>query len=323
MPGTKRRSINKSKVLCAQCKTQVMESEDSMQCDVCEKTLHTLCTKLDKKQIEKLIKNTSLEFKCHFCAPVDNVSVATELGEINTKLNQLDEIKETMTFMAAQYDSILKGVAKNKKIIDGLKKENKNLRDEVKSVKASIKFLNDARVKNDCIISGVKTADNVKAIDVVLEIANKAGAEICEDEIDDAYFLNKNNKGNDKKSIVVKFSNNKSKRVFMNEKPKLKQVEDLKAVYINDFLSRETVQVLNYAKSLKSIGYKYIFSRGCNIYAKKDENGRQICLRSMDDVDKILVMAVGGTSKQNRNRDEDSSDDDDDNDDDGSFRSPN
>lgn len=61
MAGNRRKSINnKNKITCLQCKTQVLDSEDAVQCDACNKTLHSVCTKMDKKEIEKLLKKIHL-----------------------------------------------------------------------------------------------------------------------------------------------------------------------------------------------------------------------------------------------------------------------
>lgn len=305
MAGNRRKSINnKNKIICLQCKTEVLESDDALQCDACCKTLHSVCTKMDKKRIDKLLNNSSLEYKCHFCEPSEDNTVVHDLKEIKTKLNQLDDIGETIKFMASQYDEILKGVAKNKKKIDLLQKENKSLRDEVKQLKSSVKLLNDVRVQNNCIVNGIEVKDDtVTPLQAVLELANKTGADICEDEVEDAYFLNvKNNnkKKSNKKSLVVKFTNKKSKKIFMSEKAKMKEIDSLKTIFINDFLSKETLELFNHAKSLKTVGYKFVYSRGVNIFAKKDEKSRQIRINSMDDVDKMLLSATGGRLKKNR-----------------------
>lgn len=309
-----RKSINKQKLICAQCKTQILEDEDSMQCDVCEKTLHNQCTKLDKKQIDTLTANLSLEYKCFLCSPTKSTSVERDLGEIKTKLNQLDEIKETIKFMSTQYDTILKGVAKNTKKIEKLEKENNELKSEVRNLKLSVKFLNDNRVRNDCIINGIKTNEYENAIDVVMDLAKKTGANISKQEVEEAYFLNNNAT---KKSVVVKFVNNKSKKTLMSEKSKLREIEDFKSVYINDFLSRETVQLLTYAKALKSVGYKYIFPKGGNVCAKRDTSSKQIYIKSMEHVDNILCKTVNGASTSTHGKkviavDSEDEDDDDD-----------
>lgn len=111
----------------------------------------------------------------------------------------------------------------------------------------------------------------------------------------------------------------------MNEKAKMKQIDDLKSIYINDFLCKESLEVFNHAKTLKTVGYKFVYSKGGNIFAKKDEKSRQIRIYSMDDVDKMLLSASGGRSMKSRAAivNDDNSDEDDDDDDGENFRSPN
>lgn len=329
MPSKLRKSLNKNKIICLNCNTQVLESEEAIQCDNCQKTLHSLCTKLDKKQYDALVNDATLEYKCHFCVPNKSVSVcANDLTEINTKLNQLTEIKETINFMSSQYDAILKGVAKNTKQIKTLKKQNDTLREEVKNLKSTVKYLNDCRVLKDVIINGIEVDDKKTAVEVVLDVAKKTGADICEDEVEEAYFLNRrkqNNKKEDKTtSLVVKFTNKKSKNTFMQEKSKMKEIEGLKKVYVNDFLCKETLQLLSYAKSLKSVGFKYVYAKTGNIFAKKDEKSRQIRLNSVEDVDDLLCKSAGGARKRNILAEIENIDDvDDEDDDDSQFESPN
>lgn len=308
MPPKVRKSINNSKTICAVCKTPILESdEDSIECDVCKKTLHSICTELNKREYDALVNDHSLEYKCHFCAPKKNVSVGKDLAEIKTQLNQLAEIKETIQFMASQYDTILKGLTKNTKQIKILKKENDTLREEVSNLKSTVKYLNDCRVQNDIIINGINVDNKMTAVEVVLDVAAKTGVDICEDEVEEAYFLNRS-KQNDKqdgkekektKSLVVKFTNKKSKQNFMHEKPKMKEIEGLKKVFINDFLCKETLELLNYAKTLRSVGFKYVFAKTGNVFVKKDDKSRQIRLKSVDDVDDMLRKSAGGVRRRN------------------------
>lgn len=175
MPPKPRRSFTnkKQKILCLQCKTEVLESDDAMECDFCKKTLHSLCTQLDKVEIEKLVDNDSLEYKCHFCEPESD-----NKAELKMILNEMREMKQTMNFMSSQYDTILKGVKKNSEKIKSLQKENKSLREDVKDLKSTVAFLNGIRVQNDCIINGIKKDEQSKPMEVVLDIAKKTGAKM-------------------------------------------------------------------------------------------------------------------------------------------------
>lgn len=317
---TKTRSLNikKKKVICLQCKTEVLESDDAMECDSCCKTFHSLCTHLNKVQIEALVKDPALEFKCHFCKPESD-----NRDGISTVLMEMREMKETMKFMSAQYDSILNGVKKNSASIKSLQKENKNLREDVKQLKSTVAFLNGERVRNDCIINGIQAETNSKPTEIVLDVAKKVGADICEVEIEDAYFINRN-KETSKTAVVVKFINKQTKATFMKEKKKLMQIDVMKNVYINDFLTKECLEILKYAKSLKAVGFKFIYVKAGKVFAKKDDNARQIILKSLNDVDLLLSKhAVGKGARQRLSVPQDEDDGSEDDDDNDGYLSPN
>lgn len=288
MPPKQRKSINskKNKILCLQCKTEVLENEDSVECDACNKTLHAQCSLLDKVQIDRLINNDSLSYKCHICVPGNDNN-----SQLSTILLEMREMKETMKFMSLQYDDILKGVKKNTKTIQELKKENKELKDDVNNLKETVSFLNNVRVRNDCVINGLKYDEKVNAADIVLNIAKQTGAKISGDDVEDAYFVSRRAQSN-KSSVVVKFANKRSKTVFMKEKRKLRYLEDTKNIYINDFLSRDNIALLKHAQSLKSAGYKFIFSANGSIFAKQRDDSRPIRIKSLDDVDNLMIKST-------------------------------
>ncbi|XP_075158076.1 uncharacterized protein LOC142231348 [Haematobia irritans] len=244
MPYNVRKSINTQKniIVCLQCQTTVLDSDGAIECDYCKKTLHLQCTKLNKVEVEKFLDDESLGFKCHVCEPTTD-----NKHEFKMMFKEMRELKETMKFMSSQYDDILNGVRKNTQDIKNLQRENRNLRESNKQLTSTVAFLSEARVENNCIINGIQTDNNAKPIDVVMDIIKKSGAEISEDKIDKAYFLKQRN---NQSSVVVKFVNNRSKVTFMKEKKKLSELDDTKKVYVNDFLSKETLSVF---KSISSI----------------------------------------------------------------------
>ncbi|XP_061402777.1 uncharacterized protein LOC133338626 [Musca vetustissima] len=235
-----------------------------------------------------------------------------------------------MSFMSSQYDDILKGVKKNTKTIKCLKKENATLKEDVKKLQSTVTFLNEVRLQNDCVINGITVDDKTKPIDVVIAVANTIGAKIVEDDVEDAYFLKKKNQASPK-TVVVKFVNNKTKLKFMQEKKKLREQLETKSVYINDFVSKDTMEVFHHAKSLKAVGYKFIYTHGGKVFAKKDEKSKQIRLKSMGDVDDLLKQVVSKGKHERKlievelsdDDEEEEDSDDEENDDEDVFHSPN
>lgn len=301
MPPKVRRSIKTNKIICNQCSLEIAEEEEFIECDKCIKKFHVVCTNLDKRRYEYLLKHESEEYVCHIC---DNNSgtLKAELNEIKTELKKLDQLsllQDTMNFMSKQYDDILKGVAENKKKLELVQKENKFLKEEVKGLKSSIKYLNDQRVKNDCLVSGVNITTGTSALDTVLKLTSDAGVVLKPECIDDAYFIKKRNnknakqtdKQNEKHMVVVKFNSKKSKEKMMSVKPILKENEATKTVFVSDFLSRETLGLLNYAKSLKEVGYRAVYAAGGRVFVKRSELSKSRVITNEEDVDNLLLEA--------------------------------
>lgn len=306
MPKTSRRSIKSKTIICAQCKIEIKEEGDAfIECDKCYKALHSQCTKMDKRQFDYLLKNNNVLFTCHFCDSGEEGEgeLKTELKEIKAKLAKLDQlsaiqesnnnIQEAVKFMSQQYDEILKGVAENGKKLREIEKENSMLRKEVDSLKTSVKLLNDVRVKNDCIVRGLNAVENASAVECVLEFTKSVAPDIKAENIEEAYFVGGMQNGdNRKKTAVVKFSDRASKNKLMAVKPKLKENESTKSVFVNDFLSKETLELFNYAKSIKEVGYQIVFVKNGRVMYKRSAISRPQVIRSEQEVDEIILNAT-------------------------------
>lgn len=295
-----RRSIaNKNIIVCDQCENEIKEESDNyIQCDKCKKTYHSQCSGLSRREFERLVKNKKELFNCQFCKEDDNNVrqelniIKTELRKLN-KLEKLDELTESINFMSAKFDEVFKDVAENKRKINEIENENKKLKTEIKSLKFSVKILNEHRLKNDCVISGLKVTDEkMSAFETIAKISENIGVKIDNNTVEDAYFLKNKNKNNENKTVVVKFTSKMQKDKFMSSKAKLKENEDTKKIYINNFNSKETMHLYNYAKSLKSIGYQYVFIKNGRVFAKRSDTSNQQLIREEDEVDKILLNAT-------------------------------
>lgn len=292
MAGKSRKSVNNKKIICAQCRMEVKEeTEDSIECDKCCKVFHVMCTKLDKRQYDQLLKNCNEEFVCHLCVGNDGGAYTVELQRIDAKLNKIDQLTEAMNFMSSKFDEMIKGVSENKKKINCIEKENQKLKNEVKTLKESVKFLSDQRVKNDCIVIGVDVKEGATAAETIIDVSKNIGIEIKKNCIEDAYFLKQRNQANAKQNLVVKFNVKSEKDKLMESKMKFKECENTKSVYVNDFLSKESLELLNYAKTLKTVGYHSVYSHGGRIYVKKSPITKPRFIKCADDVDNMLIEA--------------------------------
>lgn len=305
---TGRRSMANKKIInCVICEFEIKEESDNfIECDKCGKNFHSQCTKLSKREFERLLKNEKELFICHLCKEGGG-DIRKELNTIKTelkkleKLEKLDQLTDSINFMSAKFDEVFKDVAENKKKISEIQKENKKLKTEVQTLKNSMKVLNDYRVKNDCVISNLKVDDKVNAMEAVVKLSKDVGVDFQPNAFDAAYFLKTKKQSEDgKRTVVVKFSSKMHKDQLMSSKPKLKENENTKEVYVHDFHSKETLSLLYYAKSLKSIGFQHIYARNGRVYCKKSDLGKQQLIRCEDDVDQMLLDAT--TNKHYKRR---------------------
>lgn len=293
-----RRSIVSKKIFCKHCESEIKEdSDDFIQCDKCEKSFHFKCSNLTRREFERLLKNETELYSCQLCAQ-DNGEIKEELKKINNelkkleKLEKIDQLVDSITFMSEKFDEVIKDVEQNKKKINEVEKENRKLKNEIQSLKSSVKILNDVRVKNDCIISGLQVENNTNAVDAVLDLSKKIGVSFDTNCIEDAYFMKNKNQQTEKKTVVVKFASKLNKDKLMSVKPKLRENENTKTIYVNEFLSKETLSLLYHAKSLRAIGYQHVYARHGRVYCKKSDIARQILIRCEEDVDRMLLEAT-------------------------------
>ena len=70
------------------------------------------------------------------------------------------------------------------------------------------------------------------------------------------------------------------------------RAEDTKNIFIGDYLSKESLNLLHYAKSLKSIGYIHVYTRSTRMIARKSENARPTPIKHEDVVAQLMSEAA-------------------------------
>ncbi|XP_075155306.1 uncharacterized protein LOC142228697 [Haematobia irritans] len=308
MPQTKRRSVKTPTIFCGRCKLPVKENEEAIECDKCLKTLHAMCTMIDKRQFDQLMSDDKEEYVCFMCNKGCDGNIESELKEIKTKLskldqldalnklNQLDSLQESMLFMSQKFDDVLKGIKENKKQIDAMRKETNILKAENNELKKTVKFLNDHRVRNDCLISGIENVNSSNAVESVIDIMKKVEVNLKPEDFEAAYYIGK--KESKKKMVVAKFETKAAKQKVMSAKMKLGANEETKSIFVNDFLSKETLGLLNHAKALKSVGFRRVYAAGGKVFAKRSELSKPRVINSEDEVDEILLQST--TTRRSR-----------------------
>lgn len=124
--------------------------------------------------------------------------------------------------------------------------------------------------------------------EVINMICERAGVEIKESEIERAYKIKRNNK------IIVEFTTVTKKREIM-DKIKNHRVEIAQSdgssnfIFLNDELTPYNRKLLWMAKTkAKESGWKFIWVKNGNIYARKNENSPLTNINNTADLENII-----------------------------------
>lgn len=301
---------------CKECKLVVLsDEEDSVACDICDTWVHFQCTKLNKKEILSIKTNKDSSYECNTCNP----GVTSNNDDYKQILLKLNELTSTVKFLAAKHDDFMTTMKDHKTRLKRLEKENKTLKDELKSVSEDQAVLFTELHKNKVIVKGIResavqSADSLEQL--VKDIALKMGSSINFSDISSTRLLNNKNNtpgtstNSRPRSAIVEFTSFQKKLDFVKKRKELKKLEDFKQITISDLLSKTTQKLFIHSLMLKSVGYVAVYHQNGIIFAKKSPEVRPTVIRSMDQVDKLTKEAASQSHRNIRQDDLETENDD-------------
>lgn len=300
MPKKKNTSKNVKSDNCPVCKENVTKTQHALQCTACTKWFHKNCTGLT---IDEYRTYERREIDSGWCCKscTQNQSSDGEYSDID--IRETPTNKDLLTAMNKKFSELVKSITFNGEMMEDLQRtvkmvleENKQLRKEQTDLKNKINNMekeitvlkkkimkeeNQERRKN-VIITGIKSNKdleiNVKKIISKLKVpAVNFNMVVLPSKVPD------------KEVIIVKFENEDQRNQMIENRKKQPLttkdcgVNELDTkIYINEDLSRNTRLLFNKARELKKIGYKYVWCKHDQVYARLKEGAAAIKITSME-----------------------------------------
>lgn len=159
-----RKNASVSPGKCIGCNIGFAEGELHMLCSTCGKWIHRQCTKLSGDIFDQLAE-TELDFYCHKCdkdfhkvitreltSKKSETVLSSDLKKIMLKLNKLDDIEKSINFMSEKFHEMESEIKSLKTELKSSTKSNNELKQEVCSLRTSVKYLQDELVSKKCFI---------------------------------------------------------------------------------------------------------------------------------------------------------------------------
>lgn len=211
--------------------------------------------------------------------------------EIRTELRGL---KESVNYCSNSCDDLKKvadDIKELRREVETLTKNNKNLETENRKLTSRLEEIEQYQRANNLEIKGAPEVGD--PVMIVKQIAEILGEPITDADIDICHRVPTQKPT--EKNIIVRFVQ-RSKRNSLLQKCKKKRMttSDLGAagaaspVYVNEHLTRQSKQNLGAAIARKRVvGWKFVWSSGGRVYARKNETSPIIRIADLDDVEKM------------------------------------
>lgn len=309
---------------CGKCKEGIEANKAHMHCKGCGDDLHFDCGNYKQSSWSSISQKRKNQWRCEKCrtsaAAASNgtnqdpeeggeekLNVASVMAALNGFKDIVEEMKEensrSMQFISQQYEDIMGGQNQIKDNIVGMEAQINNLTAQLKEKDAIIKDL-QSRIadleqytrKNNIEIHGVSETRDEDVEEIVCNIGRAIGVNITEKDIEAAHRVPTRRKDTPQ-PIIVRFQSRKVKNQVMAKRKV--NITNRQALNQENVSERNVViyeQLSPFFKDLrwkakqkaKEKDWKYVWPSGGKLWARKDENSREIRITCESDLTKIV-----------------------------------
>lgn len=287
---------------CNKCSSFLPTNGDCITCSTCNNNLHFECSGVALSTWTAMALDKRSTWKCKACREKKKPANVSDEKEDDPNTLLMNEIK----MMRNAFESMKQSIEDNSNklsealgVILELRNENKLLKEENAQIKYRLDELEQYSRANNIIISNVPVVPHENTLQLVQNLGQVLGTEITANDIDACHRLRKT-KNQTYPSIVVKFCRRVTKQAFIqNRRGKritpdelgLKVHSNSQQIYINEHLTVANSKLLAEAKRLHDSGFKFIWSRGGKIFARRDPDSEVVRITSLEQIHNLVSPA--------------------------------
>lgn len=205
-------------------------------------------------------------------------------------------LKESVKYSSDIYDEVkaitaeLKGLRKE---VKQLTESNRNLQVENKALTLKVDELEQYQRANNLEVKGVPLEGDPS--EIVKKLCEVLGEPVLDSDIDICHRVP--TAKDTEKNIIVRFTRRTTRNaVLAKAKKKRTDTSALgftnvrRPVYVNEHLTRQKKQLLGAAVARKRVtGWKYVWTSGGKVYARRNEGTNPIKIDCQEDVEKMTA----------------------------------
>lgn len=258
---------------------------------ITESTFKEFLSKELKKEIETVVEATLTRL------------VSNQLKDI---VQQFSGFQSSMTFISEQYEELKNVWSSTSLELKSLKEENKALKENLTTLCARVKVLEDENMKQqqwvrlqNVEITGIPENKQEDAVAIVQKLCEHIGVSVAPTDVEFAHRVQPRREASAARArpIIARFRHRvlKDKIIVAARKHRDLNTRDMRIggesskIYINEHLTKDNKMLLKLCKQKgKELNYKFIWTKNCRIFVRKNETSPPIPINSSIDVGKIV-----------------------------------
>lgn len=274
---------------CPQCKKGT-NSEKDIRCGKCNMYFHSTCSGLTRAELQSIMSKSAhnLSYICDYCYPPKTGNNQDErlIEKLSAEMKKL---------IKCELNDITKALDFFSKKIDDYEEEKKSIFQKIKEVQLENKNLR--HLVNQSLQNCIETSLEINGIETKKEENPKIPVECIFKKIGCEELLNNNSIINVytnslKKTITIKMATKELKERIITQKKKagyfsakdINHSTSVNPIYINEKLTPQSKQLLWLARSTKSIGYQYAWTKNGNVLLRKNKDSPIIYVKDASDI---------------------------------------
>lgn len=243
-------------------------------------------------------------------------AIESSVKGLSNQLTRINEqcagSMESISFVSQQNEDLNKVISDLKKMLGAnvaemklLREENKNLRQDMNGYVTRIKMLEEENLKQqqwvrlqNLEIVGIPESKEENALDIVMKITDYIGADIQPNDIEFAHRVQPRHATSAARgrNIVVHLKQRAAKDRVLAAARKHRGLtttdvgvgRESSKIFVNEHLTKENKMLLSSCKQkAKEINYKYIWTKNCRIYVRRNDSSPPLHIASPADLVKI------------------------------------
>lgn len=275
---------------CAYCSESLSRNTGNsiINCNNCKKVFHLKCAGVTVNELSA-VKNIWCCTECR----INEISEAVKRIDVSVARFR-ESTNDALTCIAEDANKVGSLAGVNSKKIEKLETQNVQILAEIKHLKASVHRSESLARQNNLIVSGIPEDKNENLINVLVKVFNVIAVQVPPNTISAAKRIR--TRSGSVRPVLLVLSNLDIKLKILSAYSKRKSVtcssigiNSDNTIRIGNHLSTHLQSLLSESKaSLQVTGkYKYVWVVGDRVLARKDDSGKIINVKSVEDIERL------------------------------------